>query len=114
MQYSRMHLFYYIVMLNGIYDILSFLILLLPNPPFISPHLFMFFHLNQVSKRLLGYWILTYGLIRLFYPKMAFITYLIEAVCILMETLVYKTIDVYKGSSVSFACLVFSYLYFIF
>ena len=82
-----------ILILNGIYDLFcSFSILFLSNP-FSTLHLNMFnssFHI-PIINRLLAYWILTYGSIRLIsgiYPSN--ITYFISANTYLIEAFCYE------------------------
>jgi hypothetical protein len=93
-----------LIFLNGIYDILcGFSILKLIDISLLSKlHLNMFINkFSDQEKRLLAYWIITYGLIRLFGSLNYFIlvkflvsiTYIIEAVVMYNECFIHKTID---------------------
>jgi hypothetical protein len=83
------NIMYYIIKLNGIYDILcSFAILKWMNIPLLNElHLSMFKkEQDEVSKRMLAYWIFTYGIIRLSDDKqLILLSYLLESVFLLNE-----------------------------
>jgi hypothetical protein len=108
---------YYLVKINGIYDILcGFTILGYMNIPYLGT-----IHLNMIKKnetniilrRYYAYWILTYGSMRItttdtFFIKMS---YFIEAFCILNELC--NTPDIYEGKAifVIVTSLLLGYLY---
>ena len=80
---------YYIIKINGIYDVLcSLTILRWLNIPLLNDlHLSMFKNEeNEVTKRMLAYWIFTYGIIRLSGDKaLIMLSYIIESVFLLNE-----------------------------
>jgi hypothetical protein len=104
----------YILILNGIYDIICVCSILFQNQ---IPELQFFADLHPkmfkeksdlpVLQRILAYWIFTYGIVRLyagFYPEcysIAAYTYFIEAFCIFYEYKEGKTIDFYTSIFVS-------------
>ena len=104
---------YYIVKINGIYDIIcSLCILDYIRVPYIGT-----IHLNMIKdnetniifQRYYAYWIITYGYMRLTTSDINFIkmSYVIEAICIANE--VYYTNDIYidKGLFVIIVSLLF-------
>lgn len=80
---------YNIFIINGIYDILCALTILdvVKIPILQDLHLSMFHEeLNDISKRLLGYWIMTYGFMRLSNnPLIIYESYILEILFILNE-----------------------------
>jgi len=101
----------WLVFLNSIYDILcAIAILLFSNTLIGKIHLFIFnknIH-YQVNNRLLAYWILTYGYIRLFILQenktitmLIAITYFIEAFAYIYEYRYFNTTIRYKVAFVS-------------
>jgi hypothetical protein len=95
---------YYIVKINGLYDILCGLsILQYIRIPYVDTiHLNMIpskVH-NDIFKRYYAYWILTYGYVRLLSNDMNSIqmSYFIEAVCTANE--LYNTSDIHKEKAV--------------
>ena len=87
----------YIIKINGAYDILCALsILKIINLPFFKDiHLSMFIDKkkNPLFERFLGYWILTYGIIRIYnIEPLTSLSYAIEAIVVANETYVQKTI----------------------
>lgn len=106
----------FILILNGIYDLFcSFSILFLSNPlSFI--HINMFHHSihSPIINRLLAYWILTYGSIRLisgFYPSnityfISANTYFIEAFCYEYELFINNLMFKYKIRFVSISSII--------
>lgn len=102
-----------IVLLNGIYDILCGLsILKIIKISYLDTlHLSMIkIKTDEISKRFLGYWILTYGIMRLFvYNKIIIsLSYLIEALVIFNEYYIYNTIIKEKGLFVIILSLILS------
>ena len=83
-----------ILIINGIYDIICFFSILFKIKFISRLHLGLFKNKQElIVERLLAYWILTYGLIRLStgiynYKQIGSITYLIEAGCFEYELLV--------------------------
>lgn len=101
----------FFVFLNSIYDIFcAIAILLFSNTLIGKIHLFIFnknIH-YQVNNRLLAYWILTYGCIRLFILQennttniLIAITYFIEAFAYIYEYRYFNTTMKYKVAFIS-------------
>ena len=88
-----------ILIINGIYDIICSLAILSKKTFFQDLHLGIFMDYmstNERAKRMMAYYIASYGLIRLFaglYPSP--ITYMISAVTYYMEAVVFQ----YEGLS---------------
>lgn len=82
-----MNLAFSILFLNGIYDILCGVSILFFDNIFSKLHIKLFKNIDETTKRLLAYWIITYGFVRLFIgylnlKKLLFlgiITYILEA-----------------------------------
>jgi hypothetical protein len=106
---------YYFIKINGIYDIVCAIQLLLRKKEIKEdktsllyciqyPHLVMLKEdIDHVAVRYFAYWILTYGLIRLIDPlgsTMIRISYGIEALCIAHETYITRRMDITNGSFV--------------
>jgi len=93
---------YYLIKINGIYDILCALsILHYVDIPYLNT-----IHLNMIEnnennlifKRYFAYWILTYGCMRLTKDKkMIKISYFIEAICLSNELYFTNDIHMYKA-----------------
>jgi len=116
-----------ILLLNGIYDILcSVGIVWFSNIPVFSElselHTGMFSkesdRENPVIRRLLAYWLMTYGMVRLAASLsqtrplyiVAAMTYFIEAGCFEYENRVGETLISYKATFVSILSIVFGVL----
>lgn len=105
-----------LLILNGIYDIISAIsILFFCNMS--NLHLDMFKNKQEmIIRRLLAYWIFTYGIIRLYTGvyndyKLGSITYLIEAFCFEYESINNENLIKYKVRFVSvLSLIVFLYL----
>jgi hypothetical protein len=92
-----------ILIINGIYDIISALLLLFNHS--LSIHLNMFINKNnknnKIIQRFFAYWIFTYGIIRLitgiYNIKILYLigslTYFIEALCFKYENIIGNTMD---------------------
>ena len=116
-------LLYKIIFINGIYDIICGLsILLLPNSYIANIHPLIFndeYLKNPLLKRLLAYWIITYGFIRIsiIIPSLTIkiliaLSYFIEAYAFTYEYILFKTTIYYKtlwifssASLLGFLCL---------
>lgn len=106
-----------IIFINGIYDIICALsILYFNNNYFSNFHIDIFkdeYKKNNVMNRILAYWILTYGIIRIFaifnnyyLNILIIISYLIEIFGFVNEEFFYKTTITYKVSFISFFSLI--------
>jgi hypothetical protein len=106
-----------IIFINGIYDIICALsILYFNNNYFSNFHIDIFkdeYKKNNVMNRILAYWILTYGIIRIFaifnnyyLNILIIISYLIEILGFVNEEFFYKTTITYKVSFISFLSLI--------
>ena len=100
-----------VLLLNGLYDIIcSLCILFRIQIFFLHPNIFLNNH-NKIINRLLAFWIMTYGFIRLLasfnsqYILIASITYFIEAFYYLYE-LQFNTIHREKAIFVSLFSLI--------
>jgi len=108
---------YYLVKINGIYDILCALCILdyIHIPYLETIHLNMIKNneTNVILGRYYAYWILTYGYMRLTITDIHFISmsYYIEALCTLNE--LYIGNDIYYGKAlfVIVVSILFGYLY---
>ena len=104
---------YYLVKINGIYDILCGLsILHYINIPYLNTiHLNMIYNNehNNIFKRYYAYWILTYGYMRLTTSDINFIkmSYFIEAFCTANELYYTNDIHIYKSLFVITVSLLF-------
>ena len=107
-----------LVKLNGAYDIACALSILryVPLPIFSTIHVAMFrdYHRgsNDRFERFLGYWIFTYGLIRLFgiEPRIIALSYFIEAAVIMNEMLRHNTVIQKRGLFVVVSCAYSGYM----
>jgi len=109
--YSKIISFIFIV--NGIYDILCAISILWLNNYLSNIHLNIFknkkISKNLVIRRLLSYWIFTYGIVRLFagfyynfiLNILASLTYFIEAFCFKYENYISNNMISYKVNFVS-------------
>ena len=111
-----------IVLINGVYDIVCAICILLcigcqaTVPVFSKLHPTMFLERSDdpVVNRLLSYWILTYGIVRLYaglvddyhIQILAAMTYFIEAGCFSYENLVGMTLVDYKANFVSITSVI--------
>jgi hypothetical protein len=98
----------YIVFLNGIYDIICGLnILFSPDTMLAQLHPTVFkqqYHTNSFVRRLLAYWVITYGMIRttivhdnLIIRQQTALTYFIEAYAFAFESIVHESTIRYKA-----------------
>jgi len=98
-----------LVFINGIYDIICGLSLILNEKNPIKLHLNIFNDKfkNPLQKRLLGYWIFTYGIMRLFtnYEFTIIMSYLIEIFMFYLEGYIYKTCDKLSVNFIIFTSL---------
>lgn len=106
-----------IILLNGIYDIICAISILWFSNPYnyfsiLHPKIFKNktdFE-NPIIRRLLAYWILTYGIIRVFSPDINIIamTYFIEAFCFEYERFIGDgdTVVDYKISFISLSSII--------
>ena len=119
---------YYIIKLNGLYDILCALailditpfILRTPLDVLIIPilrklHTSMFlsiYYSESIVHRFFAYWIFTYGVIRLYSSDSTLIayTYYIEAFAIANECFVKKTMHINKSVFVIFSSILLGFL----
>ena len=102
----------HIFFINGIYDVLcSLCILRLIKLPYLEKlHLNLFKEYGKNFERILGTWVLTYGLVRLSSnDKLISLSYLIEALYLLSEIL-HNNVFIYKGLFVVITCIILSYL----
>jgi hypothetical protein len=106
----------WLIFVNGIYDLLcAVAILLFPNTLIGKLHLSIFnknIHCH-VNIRLLAYWIITYGYIRLFILQqskciniLVALTYFIEAIAYVYEDIYYNTTIKYKTAFISISSLI--------
>ena len=90
----------YIIIINGIYDLvcaLSILIIPYKVPFFSNIHMSMIIDKKKVKvNNYMAYWILTYGIMRLYDLNMAFFSYLIEAICFSNE-IIHGRLRIDKG-----------------
>jgi Erg28 like protein len=107
----------YLILINGIYDIISSFLLLLDKPNF---HIYIYSNSkkrkNKIRQRLLGYWIFTNGTIRClsYYQNnkdLANLSYITEIIVFLYEYYIYsKHIYLYKIVFIVISCnLLLSY-----
>jgi hypothetical protein len=106
-----MNLLHSVVFFNGLYDIACGVNILFAEHTFLAqlhPTIFKkSYHDNDLVKRLIAYWILTYGIIRLsiiYHNPIVSLSYFIEAYAIAFEHFVYHTTVTHKAlwtSSVS-------------
>jgi hypothetical protein len=104
---------YFLIKLNGIYDILCTLCILnIIEISYISNlHLSMIKkNKNDITKRFFAYWIFTYGIMRLSNNKLIIASsYFIEALFFTNE-FCYGTLYIDKGSFVIFSSLLLGFL----
>ena len=81
-----------IVRLNGLYDLLCgacwLNVIQIPLLNRLHTNMFHPTLINEFSSRLLGYWVITYGIIRLCYETQAYVvllSYYLEAICLWPE-----------------------------
>jgi len=103
---------------NGAYDILCALLALFFPDVFLGTlHVNMFVsekdNRHVVLRRVMAYWILSYGTIRLTWgivdttPRgLVALSYFLEAVCMWMEDVVYLTTHEWKVAIVAWSCVV--------
>uniref|UniRef100_A0A6C0HHM5 Uncharacterized protein n=1 Tax=viral metagenome TaxID=1070528 RepID=A0A6C0HHM5_9ZZZZ len=114
----------YLVKLNGVYDIICAMSILdvfgiLDIPVLQNIHLSMFLlpleessEPNKLCKRMLAYWIFTYGIIRLYSsePHVISRSYYIEAIFIANESLVKNTMHINKAYFVICTSILFGFM----
>jgi hypothetical protein len=101
---SHQKIITYFIFINGIYDILCAFSILISNS--IKIPLFNNIHLNMIknksvellTKKYLAYWILTYGIMRLYIYDLNIIlmSYVIEAICFSNE-IINKRLEFVNG-----------------
>lgn len=108
-----------LLVLNGIYDVICAISLIwfydiFPFSLFSRLHITMYKDKevieNKIIKRLLAYWIFTYGIIRIQagineWKMLGSITYFIEGFCFLIEDFMDNKVVKYKIYSVILMCL---------
>ena len=108
MQISK--LITYIIIINGIYDLICALsILIIPyKVPFFSDiHMRMLTDKKVKVNHYMAYWILTYGMMRLYDVNMACVSYLIEAICFSNE-IIHGRLRIDKGLFTIIVSLLFA------
>jgi hypothetical protein len=111
-------MFYYVVFLNGVYDILCAIsMLFLPKvwifSVFSRLHPSMFTTpIDPITQRILSYWVMTYGAIRIsaimrndVVDSLVSMTYLFEATVFAFEYIVHGTTHLYKTIWVIISCI---------
>jgi len=100
------------VAINGIYDVICGLSLLVTDKYFSRFHLSIFKEkLDEITKRFLAYWIITYGIIRLFlgiYDEYSFLitlSYLTEILAFEYELYLSNNLYKYKVRFITFSSL---------
>jgi hypothetical protein len=97
---------------NGIYDIIcAICILYFPDTPLARLHPDIFTASDELNKRLLAYWIFTYGIIRTFSSEkmITCATYLIESFVYLQELHIHYSTDAEKSIFVYVSCILIAY-----
>jgi hypothetical protein len=103
-----------VVFVNGVYDVLCFLGIMLALPVFGSLHTSVFKpdKLSPLAQRILAYWILTYGMIRVLVVSgdecitaAAALTYLIETIAFECENFAHGSVVRYKVHAMSLASM---------
>ncbi len=114
-----MHIYQYIVFLNGIYDIIcAYCIMFAPNTLMGSLHTSIFIDATKLAPltcRMLAYWLYTYGGVRIsiIYTDTKIIvasTYFIEAAVYAYETLAHSTTYSHKSIWVITTSLILGYM----
>jgi hypothetical protein len=114
----------YLVKLNGVYDILCAIAILdiwrfsgTAISVLQNLHLSMFLlpvndRPNELCKRMIAYWIFTYGIIRVFSsePRVIAYSYYVEAMFIANESLVKKTMHTDKAYFVIWCSILLGYI----
>ena len=109
----------YFIFINGIYDILCAFSILISN--LIEIPLFNNIHLNMIknksvellTEKYLAYWILTYGVMRLYIYDLniVFMSYIIEAICFSNE-IINKRLELINGLfTITFSLFISLYLF---
>lgn len=101
------------VAINGIYDVICGLSLLVTDNYFSRFHLSIFIEKpHELTQRLLAYWIITYGSIRLFlsysdkYIFLITLSYIIEILAFEYELYLSKNLYKYKVRFISFSSII--------
>ena len=109
------------IFLNGLYDICCSISILITDNYLSKLHLDLFINKpDEITKRFLSFWIMTYGIIRTsigFYPKsyelknLGIISYLVEAFCFEYESFVSNNLHKNKIRFISlFICLTLTFI----
>lgn len=89
-----------IIILNGVYDIVCGVMFIIPlkyQVPILNRlHKDMIKVNSKINIEYMGYWILSYGVMRIYDKKIAGYSYLIECICFLNE-IYHERIYLYKG-----------------
>ena len=104
MQISK--LITYIIIINGIYDLICALSILI-IPFFSDIHMRMLTNKKVKVNHYMAYWILTYGMMRLYDVNMAVVSYLIEAICFSNE-IIHGRLRIDKGLFTIIVSLLFA------
>jgi len=95
-----------LVLINGIYDVICGLSLLITDNYFSRFHLSIFKQKpDEINKRFLAYWIITYGIIRLFLGISNEYSFLIEILAFEYELYLSNNLYKYKVRFISFSSL---------
>jgi hypothetical protein len=104
----------WLILINGVYDIICTIAILsdfVILKSFGELHSKMFKEKNGLMKRILGYWIFTYGCIRIailtreeIVYKLVLMTYVVESGFLILEDIIYKTTVTWRVMSVSLMC----------
>ena len=101
------------MIINGIYDIICGISLLITDKYFSRFHLSIFIKKpDEIMQRFLGYWIITYGCIRLFlgiyneYSFLITLSYLIEILAFEYESYLSNNLYKYKIRFISLSSII--------
>jgi hypothetical protein len=107
---------YVIILINGVYDIFCAYSILYDSKNIFSTlhaHVFKVKNIkDDLHRRLLGYWILTYGLMRLFfkYKVLIYISYGIEMFMFFNEGYIHKTAKLFEVNFILLSSIIMVYL----
>jgi len=110
-------MYYTILIINGIYDIICTISILYGNNIFSHLHTSLFcIPIEDTSKRVLAFFILTYGTIRLYaglrrtneLRLLATLSYIIEYMFVLQEVQIYNTMHRNEAYFVMMSCMLFA------